>query len=130
MMTSGVPIFIRTMPGIRPVTLLKKQADLLGPKTDNRVQGVVKQYVSPDGTIWTSLYARVPSLKNYEHKLISIAYPITYKNLELTFPLIAVNPSYGDTVQIDDMEAFRGWLKKTLSSDDIHSTIANLMRFT
>lgn len=41
----------------KPVTLLKKQADLLGPKTDNRVQGVVKQYVSPDGTIWTSLYA-------------------------------------------------------------------------
>ena len=59
-----------------PIRLLKKQADLLGKKTGGRVQGFVKQDVSPDGTVWASLYARVPSLKNYEHKLISIAYPV------------------------------------------------------
>jgi hypothetical protein len=113
-----------------PISLLKKQADLLDKKTGGCVQGFVKQNVSPAGEVWASLYARVPSLKDYEHKLISIAYPVASLRPELPFPLIAVNPSYGDKVPIGDMEAFRDWLKKTLSSDDIHSTIANLMRFS
>jgi hypothetical protein len=114
----------------KPVTLLKKQAELLGERTEGRVQGIVKQNVSPDGTAWASLYARVPSLKNYEHKLISISYPVASRDPVHPFPLTAVNPSYGDEVSIDNMEAFRDWLSKTLSSGDIRSTIENLMRFS
>jgi hypothetical protein len=114
----------------KPVALLKKQADLLGKKTDGRVQGVFKQAASPDGTVWASLYVRVPDLKDYEHKLISIAYPVASRNPELPFPLTAVNTRDGAKVAIDDMGAFRDWLGKTLSSDEIRSTIASLMRYS
>ncbi len=35
----------------KPVTLLKKQAELLGKKTRGQVQSVVKQNVAPDGNV-------------------------------------------------------------------------------
>jgi hypothetical protein len=111
-----------------PVSLLKKQADLLGKRTSSRVQGVVKQDVL-DGTVWASLYARVPGLKGYEHKLISIAYPVAADNPQFPFPLTAVNTRDGAKVPIADMGTFRDWLGKTLASAEVHSTIENLMRY-
>jgi hypothetical protein len=112
-----------------PVTLLKKQASLLTSKTGGRVYGTVKEDVSRDGTVWVSLYARVPSLGDYEHKLISIAHPVSAGDAQFPFPLTAVDTRLADKVLIENMARFREWLGKTLSSGEVRSIISNLMKY-
>jgi hypothetical protein len=112
-----------------PLRLLEKQASLLTTKTGGQVQGVVKKDVSPEGTVWMSLYARVPNLANYEHKLISIAHPVTVRDPESPCPIVAVDTNVGDKVSFEDMARFREWLGKVLSSTDVHAVINNLMAY-
>ncbi len=58
-----------------PFVLLKEQADALTRRTRGDVRGDVLQTVE-EGTVWSSLYALVPALGDYRHKLISIAHPV------------------------------------------------------
>jgi hypothetical protein len=109
------------------VALLKKQADLLATRTGGSVVGVVKEYVE-DGTVWVSLYARVPALRNYEYKLLSIAFPLKARNPQFPSPLEAIDTN-GMEVRIDDPEGFREWLARTLGSQIVHSIISNLVRY-
>ncbi len=112
-----------------PVALLREQASLLSSKTEGRVVGDVKEHVSSDGTVWTSLYARVPALGDYEHKIISLSFPVTARDLGFPSPLTAVNTRDGDKVEFDDMGRFRDWLRTVLTSDEVRSIINKLMRY-
>ena len=57
-----------------PVALLKEQAALLGGKTKNAVEGVVKTSTER-GTAYHSLYLKADALGDYLYKLLFIAYP-------------------------------------------------------
>src|SRR5205807_9121666 len=58
-----------------PVTLLKEQAALLGGKTKNAVEGVIKTSAE-GGTAYYSLYLKADALGDYLYKLLSIAHPV------------------------------------------------------
>ncbi len=55
--------FWASQPDSAAIGLLQRQECLRASKTDDIVQGVVKQRVD-GGTVWASLYARVPAPKN------------------------------------------------------------------
>src|SRR4051794_23445120 len=92
-----------------PVALLKEQADALTRRTDGRVVGGVQQDIEA-GTVWASLYARVPSLQDYQHKLIAIAHPVVVADPANPFPLTVMDTQSGQQDRVEDMESFERWL--------------------
>ena len=91
------------------------------------MQGVVKQRLD-GGTVWASLYARVPALNNYEYKLLTIAFPLLTNDPQFPSPIEAFDAK-GEIEQITDKEGFRDWLRRTLSSDAVDSVIGSLVRY-
>ena len=121
--------FLETSVESAPVTLLKAQADALTRRTNGRVVGEVLQEVEKE-TVWASLYARVPALHDYQHKLISIAHPVVIADPALPFPLTVMDTESGDGGQVDDMKAFERWLESILSSNAVHNVVDNLLRYS
>ena len=58
-----------------PVAILKEQATLLGGKTRNAVEGVVRTSTE-GGTAYYSLYLKADALGDYLYKLLDIAHPV------------------------------------------------------
>jgi hypothetical protein len=112
-----------------PVALLKEQADALTRRTGGRIVGEVSQEVEK-GTVWASLYARAPSLQDYQHKLVSIAHPVVTADPERPFPLTVMDTQSGDQDQVEDMVSFEGWLAGVLSSDAVHDVVDSLLRYS
>ncbi len=112
-----------------PVVLLRQQADALTDRTGGRVAGVVLKQADR-GTVWASLYAKVPALQDYMYKLLSVAHPVAADPGDPS-PL-SVHDSFGgdDYVEILGMDEFRRWLEKVLSSDAAHAVIVNLLRYS
>jgi hypothetical protein len=107
-----------------PVALLKEQAALLGQKTGNDVEGVVKASTEA-GKAFYSLYLKAPALGDYQYKLLSIAYPVT--SCDEVYPITAQTPAGGPAVEIKSREEFRGWLREQLSSEHVRRVINNLL---
>ena len=105
-----------------PVVLLKQQADLLGKLTDGKVMGVVKQ-ADLGETAFASLYLAVPSMGDYQFKLLSLAHPVVANPAD-PFP-ITVESSLrdGSKIVIDSMPKFEEWLKTFLSSEPVRIAI-------
>ena len=58
-----------------PVAILKEQAALLGGRTNNAVEAVVKTSTEA-GTAYHSLYLKADALGDYLYKLLDIAHPV------------------------------------------------------
>ena len=113
-----------------PVVLLRQQADALTARTNGLIEGHVLRNIDR-GTEWTSLYAKVPSLQGYMYKLISIARPIIGDPdgpLKIN-PIAAFRDGGEDGPEINTMDEFADWLGQTLSSDQVHAVISNLLRY-
>lgn len=110
-----------------PVTLLKEQAALLGGKTKNQIEGIVK--TSTDGgTAYYSLYLKADALGDYLYKLLYIAHPVI-RATPGDYPVTARNSFGGLERSIGGPDEFREWLKAELSSDHVRSAISNLLRY-
>ena len=83
-----------------PVALLIEQADALTRRTEGRVMGEVLQDVDK-GTVWVSLYAHVPALQDYQHKLVSIAHPVVNSDPRHPFPLTVMDTQSGEKIDRD-----------------------------
>ena len=112
-----------------PVVLLKEQADALTRRTGGRIVGEVLQDVDK-GTVWASLYARVPALQDYQHKLVSIAHRVVTADPDRPFPLTVMDTQSGDQEELESMESFEEWLGRTLSSDEVHHVVDSLLRYS
>ncbi len=121
--------FLETPVESAPVTLLKEQAEALTRRTNGRVVGEVLQEVEKE-TVWVSLYARVPALHDYQHKLISIAHDVVSGDPVHPFPLTVMDTESGDGGQVHDMEAFERWLESVLSSNAVHNVVDNLLQYS
>jgi hypothetical protein len=121
--------FLETPRESAPVTLLKEQADALTRRTDGRVVGEVLDLVEKD-TFWASLYARVPALHDYHHKLISIAHPVVIADPVHPFPLTVMDTQSGKQPKVNDMEAFERWLEDVLSSKALHNVVDTLLGYS
>jgi hypothetical protein len=121
--------FLDTPVKSAPLTLLMEQADALTRRTDGRVVGEVLQSVE-QGTVWASLYARVPALRDYQHKLVSIAHPVVIRDAVHPFPMTVMDTQSGEQDQVSDMESFERWLAGVLSSPEVHAVVASLLRYS
>jgi hypothetical protein len=74
------------------------------------------------GTVWASLYACVPALGDYQHKLVSIAHPALTADLVDPFPLTVVDTQSDEHDQVGDMASFERWLSRVLSSGPVHNS--------
>ncbi len=110
------------------VARLNEQVNALTQRTAGRVVGEVVVKTDPDqGTVWTALYARVPALNDYKHKLIAIAHPVVIKDPSDPFPVDVFDPD-GKQV-IHGMADYDGWLSRILASPQIHAVINSLLRY-
>ena len=111
-----------------PFVLLKEQADVLTRRTRGDVRGDVFQKVE-EGTVWLALYALVPALRDYRHKLVTISYPVT-ADPKQPFPLKVFDVQSGDPVEVEDMDSFERWLAGALSSTPVHQVVDNLLQYS
>jgi hypothetical protein len=121
--------FVETSIESAPVKLLQEQANALTRRTDGRIVGDV--FTSVDkGTFWASLYARVPFLRDYQHKLISVAHPVVVADPMNPFPLTVMDTQSGEQAEVNDMGAFERWLEHVLSSKDVHNVVDTLLGYS
>ena len=99
-----------------PVAILREQAALLGPKTQNVVEAKVQTDPTPGGEFRHRFNLVVPALDNYTYQLFSVHHPMGL------YPLTA-NTGRG----LQDEETFKTWLRETLSSPETKRIIANLI---
>src|SRR5947209_6524215 len=124
------PAFLDSPPDSAPVALLREQADALTRRTGGRIIGeVLGETDASHSTIWTSLYARVPALDDYQHKLVSIAHPLVVADPTHPFPITAVDTQGVQTGEIGSIEEFGRWLETTLSSREVHNVINSLLTY-
>jgi hypothetical protein len=110
-----------------PVKLLKEQAVLLGGKTNNAVEGVVKTSTE-GGTAYYSLYLKADALGDHLYKLLYIAHPAIGRAGDI-YSITAQNSAGGPKVKISNDDEFREWLRSELSSDYVRKAIGNLLRY-
>jgi hypothetical protein len=112
-----------------PAALLRIQADFLTQRTGGRVKGVVLQDID-QASVWASLYASVPALEDYMHKLLTVAHPISDDPRNPS--LLGARSTFSgndNIVNIEGMENFGRWLEAELSSPTAHAIISNLLKY-
>lgn len=100
-----------------PVTILREQAALLGPKTQNIVEAKVDTITFGTDVFRHSFRLVVPALDGYTYELFSIKHGI------MLYPVDVVN----DGTTYRDEHEFTLWLQSTLSSPATKRIIANLV---
>jgi hypothetical protein len=102
--------------GIRtPVAILREQAALLGPKTQNVVEAKVQTQAQPGGIFIHIFDLVVPALDSYTYRLFSVSHPMGL------YPMKAAER------QLNNEEEFKTWLRAKLSSEETKRIIANLI---
>jgi hypothetical protein len=98
-----------------PASILREQAALLGPKTQNVIEARVETAVTADDKFAHAFYLVAPGLDNYRYRLLQITHPIGL------YPVIS--PPH----VLKTEEEFTAWLHKKLSSDQTRRIVANLL---
>ena len=109
-----------------PVAILKEQAALLGGRTNNAVEAIVKT-IAEGGTAYHSLYLKADALGDYLYKLLDIAHPVVGRVGD--YPITVQSSAGGPPREISGEEEFREWLRAQLSSDYVRTAISNLLRY-
>jgi hypothetical protein len=99
-----------------PVAILREQAALLGPKTQNLVEAKVKTEPWPGGEFRHSFNLVVPALGNHTYELFRVYNPMSLYPVKTD-----TSPS------LKDEEEFKTWLRDKLSSPETKRIIANLI---
>lgn len=111
-----------------PLVDLKKQAAALTERTQGRIVGDAHETIRGD-TVWIGLWAKVPTLGNYEYKLITLAHPLDIPDPRHPFPLGATD-HLGASRKIEDPGQWRAWLGDVLASTTVHALIGRLLGFS
>lgn len=107
---------------ITPVLVLKEQAALLGRRTKNLVEAKVATSIT--GRHFNhSLSLRVPTLGDYQFRLLSIAHGISI------FPVEILDELEPKKTLAKDLDEFTAILKNILSSKKVESTINHLLSY-
>jgi hypothetical protein len=98
-----------------PVAILREQAALLGPKTQNLVEAKVQTQPLQGGDFLHYFNLVVPALDNYTYRLFAVQHPMGL------YPIVGMGRSLANE------EEFKTWLRETLSSPETKRIIANLI---
>ena len=102
---------------VPPLAILRRQAAILGERTQNLLEGKVETLAEGD-QFWQWFYIVAPSL-DYKYLLFEVkhdvvGYPVTYFVNTIPF-------------QLRSPEEFVGWLKETLNSDQTKRVVGSLL---
>jgi hypothetical protein len=100
-----------------PVSILREQAGLLGPKTHNLIEAKVETEAGEGDGFMHSFYLVVPALDNYRYRLFKIYHPIGLYPVQVA----------GQDVRLQTEETFNEWLRERLSSEQTKRIVANLL---
>jgi hypothetical protein len=109
-----------------PVAILKEQAALLGGRTKNAVEAIVRT-TTEAGTAYHSLSLKADALGDYLYKLLDVAHPVIGRVGD--YPITVQSSAGGPPREISGEEEFREWLRAQLSSDYVRTAISNLLRY-
>jgi hypothetical protein len=119
---------------VTPVSVLRTQATLLGEQTKGLLEGEVKTWTH-ESSVYHDLYIVVPALGGYRYRLLRVhhpmaLYPVFIDEEPKPYGTIVMLP-VGDfdplgTRTLNDEEALRSWLRKTLASEESTRIIRNL----
>ena len=99
-----------------PLSILREQASMLGPKTNHLLEARVDSDVS-NGTFYHRFTLVVPALDNYTYQLFVIEHGIDlYPVKEL-----------GDPQRLNDEAEFTEWLRQRLTSPQTRKILSNLV---
>lgn len=103
-----------------PVTILRRQATLIGEQTNRVIEGVVETR-SQDDTFIYELSLVMPSLDNYMFKLLRVEHGISLYPLEIVrlYVVSGVYPCRNE-------QEYLATLRELLSSTEVHSIIRAL----
>jgi hypothetical protein len=103
-----------------PVAILREQAALLGPKTQNLIEATVETTAAQFGQVLQHSFTLVvPALGNYTYHLFTVAHGIT----EL-YPVEVIDRK---PARLGTEQDFVEWLGKKLSSPETKKLISNLL---
>lgn len=109
---------------VTPISIMREQAGLLGPKTNQQVTANVVPISARDQNEFAwSFQLNSTALGGYRYELFRVYHPV------LLFPLMVVwenNP----VAQVQNENAFRGYLKKMLTSEQTKKVVAALLAQT
>jgi len=105
-----------------PASILREQAALLGPKTQNIIEAKVEMRTE-GGHFWHSFDLVVPALDNYRYRLFQSNHTIGLYPLAVSDSAVRID----NVMRLETEEEFSDWLCKRLSSDETRRIIANLL---
>ena len=112
-----------------PVSLLKQQAEKLTEVTGGLVEGVVKESAEA-GTAYASLYAGVPTVGDYQFKILYLAHPMLVVDPANPFPITVEDSFRQEKRTIEDMASFDRYLRDLLLSEPVQTAIGNLIKYS
>lgn len=102
-----------------PVSIMREQAALLGKKTQNLIEAVVKTRTTPFDQFTHSFLLLVPPLDGYQYELFRIEHGVE---------MYPVTVAAGLQVErLDNEQQFVDWLKRKLSDPETKQLIGNLL---
>ncbi len=106
-----------------PVSIIRKQAALLGNKTSNLVEGIVVSEVDEDGDNIITFFLYAPALGDYRYKLFHI-----YHDIADMYPIkTATSDEQHSQGQIENEEELKYYLKRKFNSEKTLRIIRSLM---
>jgi hypothetical protein len=103
---------------VPPLAILRRQAVILGERTQNLIEGQVETLTQGE-RFRQRFYIVAPSL-DYKYLLFEIQHDV------IGYPVTVVERD-GIPFQLDTQEEFVNWLKQTLSSDETRRVVASLL---
>lgn len=104
---------------VTPVSILREQAALLGPKTNQLVKAEVSTRTEAEGALTHLFLLAVPTLDNYKFELFRVYHSM------LLYPLLL---TWGNAAhQLEDEKSFRDRLAVVLGSQTTKNTVNALL---
>jgi len=109
---------------VKPSTLLREQASLLGAKTKNLIEGEVREYFTGDPElIGFRFFINCPAVGNYRYHVLTLTHPLLH-----VFPAKVQDHAHGREHQAANEEELRSVLKGIFTSGQVRRVIAALLR--
>lgn len=106
-----------------PVSIISKQAALLGNKTSNLVEGIVSSEVDEQGDNNITFYLSAPALGDYRYKLFKV-----YHGIADIYPVVTYSRDEQHRPEaIKDEEELKDYLKAKFNSEKTLRIIRSLM---
>jgi hypothetical protein len=104
-----------------PRAILREQAELLGKKTQGRLEGLVKTTAATRDSFAQHFYLSVPVLEDYRYRLLVVVHPVQFYPLDVEADVLS------KTFQCATEKDFKEALREIFNSDETKRIITALV---